>query len=54
MGNASLENLIALRDAGQKAMEDNVQELRRFARQLIAAGKSRTRKKPKRNAPTGI
>lgn len=53
MDDASPENLIALRDAGQKAAEGNVQELRRFARQLIAAGKIRTRKKPKRNPPTG-
>ena len=35
MDDASPENLIALRDAGQKAAEDNVQELRKFARQPI-------------------
>lgn len=52
MDDASPENLIALRDAGQKAAEDNVPELRKFARQLIAAGKSPARKKAKRNAPT--
>ena len=46
MDDASSKNLIALRDAGQEAAKANDKLLVKFAKQLIAAGKSRTRKKP--------
>ncbi len=50
MDDASPENLTALRDAGQKAAEDHVEELKQFVRQLIAVGKPSAPKKPKRKA----